>query len=149
MDPEYQRRMYIEGLGFDGCELDPPRESGAIFERRMRVVPRLELPGPIRKLLGERFAYFEHIRYDRETKHWDWHLEMPVLGQRLTIAGDIEMEPKGELTCTRKANFRIEARIFGVGGLLEKTAKKEVLANFEKSVPMFGKFGESGPVPPL
>ena len=133
LDPKFQRRMYMEGLGFESIEVDAMQESGGVLKRSLKAVPKVQLPGPVRKILGERFAYTEEQSYDAAKGLWLWNLVIPSAGKRLHIGGDITISARGENACVRRTSFVIEAKIFGVGGLIEKTTKKETLENYEKS----------------
>lgn len=142
-DPEFQRRMYLEGLGFESIEVPAFAERNGMLERVLKAVPKVDLPGPVRKVLGERFGYEEHQHFDRAKDLWTWRLVIPTVGDRLRISGDIRIRADGDGACVRTTNFEIEAKIFGVGGLLEKTTKKETLQNYEKSAAFLNAHGPS------
>lgn len=132
LDPEFNRGIYLQGLGFDEFDVVSQVEKSGETTRVLRVVPRVNLPKPIVKLLGESFAYEEHVTYRAAEGFWRWDLNIPAAGDRVKIGGNIELRPKGQ-NCIRHTTFEIEAKVFGIGGLIEKSAKKEVMGSYDKS----------------
>lgn len=134
LDPEFQRRIHVEGLGFQEFSLESQEERGCVMHRVVKVSPRVDMPGPIQKLLGDSMSYKEFVSFDRDTKQWLWRLEMPGAGRTIHVGGEIEISPgRGGQGCIRRTHFTVECKIFGVGSLIEKTIKKETLANYERS----------------
>lgn len=135
LDDEYEKRNCLENYGFFSWELVERRETEAQIVRRIRAVPKLDLPAAVAKLLGSRFAYTEENIFDRATKVLRSHMTPSVLGDRLSSDTVVRCEPAGEGRCRRICDLSVEARIFGVGGLVEASLEKSMRDAWEKSVP--------------
>jgi len=131
LDDAFERELYRDGLRFPGYELLENRESDGEIIRRIRVVPRLDLPGPVEKLLGKSFAYTEEGSFDRKAQVWRSKFIPSVLVDRLTSTVVVRAEPAGEGRCRRTVDYAVEARIFGVGGMVESALEKSVRGGWE------------------
>lgn len=129
-DESYLRALYLDELEY---------RSFAVLEigdtsRKLRIVPKMNLPAPVAKLIGESFAYEEHGTLDRPKNQWTWRMVQPAnLDPRtkprkdaVTMHGTIRVEASGEARCRRTDSFSVEAKIFGLGGLIESSIEKEL-----------------------
>jgi hypothetical protein len=126
-DREYNQKLYLEGLGFKQFEILEITDTS----RRMRGVPKMTLPGPVAKLLGDSFGYEEIGTFDRPGNIFRWKMQPNTMKDKLFTEGSIKIEPMGDKV-KRTNSASIEAKVFGVGGLLEGTAEKEMTASWEK-----------------
>jgi len=134
LDVDFQRRIHLEGLGFQKYELESQDERGDVMHRVAQVIPRVDMPKALTKVLGDSIGYKEFVTFDRVKKDWKWHLKMSGPGAKIHVGGTIELLPgRNESGCIRRTHFEVECKIFGVGGLIEKTVKTETLANYEKA----------------
>ncbi|MFO0715204.1 MAG: DUF2505 family protein [Sandaracinus sp.] len=140
LDPAYVRALYLETLGYRGLDVLEMTESS----RKMRVVPKLALPAPIQKLIGDSFAYEDHGALDRAKNVWTWQMVQPsqlAPGAKpkpgiVTTRGVVRLEAVGERECRRTDELTIEANVFGIGGMVESAAEKEARAGWALEVPM-------------
>jgi hypothetical protein len=125
-DPEYLKKLYLEVLAF---------KDFAVLEvtdtvRKVRVVPKVNMPGPIAKLLGDRFTYEEHGT--REGNLWTWRMVHPPGSSGIVqTRGTNRIEPVGS-GIRRNDEIIVEGKVFGLGGLIEKTVEKEIHASSAK-----------------
>ena len=130
LDESYLRALYLDELesrAFDVLEI------GA-SSRKLRIVPKMKLPAPVAKLIGESFAYEEHGALDRATNEWTWHMVQPAnldpkrkpRKDAVTMRGTVRVEPSGDGHCRRTDRFTVEAKIFGLGALIESSIEKEL-----------------------
>src|SRR5262249_31075375 len=131
LDDAFERELYRDGLRFPVYELLENRETESEIIRRIRVVPKLDLPGPVAKVLGSSFAYTEEGRFDKAARLWTSKFIPSVLADRLTSTVAVRAEPAGEGRCRRTIDYTVEARIFGVGGLVESALEKNVRGGWE------------------
>ncbi|NUP10229.1 MAG: DUF2505 domain-containing protein [Polyangiaceae bacterium] len=127
-DAEYNKKLYSDGLGFKEFEILEQSET----KRRMRGVPKMNLPGPVAKLLGDRFGYEEQGSFDKASNKFSWKMLPNTMGDKLFTNGFTKIEPAGDGKVRRISEANIEAKVFGVGGLLESTAEKEVRDSWDK-----------------
>lgn len=136
-DDEYNDRMFKEALSFPVYKRvkfdDGPKEITRVID----VVPKMaDLPGPLKKLVGDNTGYRENGRFDKQTQRYELEVIPNKLADKLTIKGVMFTEPAGEGKCKRVFDAKVEARIFGVGGMLEK----RIVADMEQSYGVGAKF---------
>jgi hypothetical protein len=133
LDDTFERELFHDALRFDGYELLENRQTEDEIVRRIRCVPRLELPARVRKVLGPGIAYMEEGRFDRKAQVWRSRFIPSVLADRLTSTVEVRAEPAGPGRCRRTIEYTVEARIFGVGGMVESALEKSVRSGWENS----------------
>ena len=129
-DESYLRALYLEEL--ESRAFDVLAISDA--SRKLLIVPKMKLPAPVAKLIGDSFAYEEHGTLDRATNEWTWRMVQPAnldpkskpRKDAVTMHGTVRIEPSGEGHCRRTDSFTVEAKIFGLGGLIESSIEKEL-----------------------
>jgi hypothetical protein len=132
-DEEVNRRLYLDKLGFHEFEvLEKSPEK-----RVIRVVPKLDVPGPLKKLLGDRFAYEEHGTFDKQKSIWRWKTIPNTLRDKMTNEGTVVVEAAEAGKCIRRDEAKVEAKVFGLGSLIEGTVEKEVQAAWKKAADFF------------
>ncbi|MEM9691535.1 MAG: DUF2505 domain-containing protein [Myxococcota bacterium] len=129
--PEYGRTYYLEEMqAFSYEVLEQSETKGEI-----RIVPRLNMPGPVMKVLGDRPSYVEHSVYDPAAHHWSWHWVPAVMPDKLSVKGSMTLEDAGEGRTRRIHRATLEAKVFGVGSLIEKATEKEIRDAWSKETP--------------
>jgi hypothetical protein len=127
-DERYTRALFLEALQFKDCAVLEQTESA----RKLRLVPKVNLPGVVQKLVGDAFAYEEHGTFDRARGEWTWR--MVPRKEIVATRGRTRIEPVSETECRRTDEVFIEGKVFGLGGLIESTAEKEVRASWPKEL---------------
>jgi hypothetical protein len=118
---EYNRRLFKEALGFPVWELKKNEDKGERVERIVDVVPKLaDLPAPIKKVVGENVGYREEGVFDKQARRYRINIVPNKLGDKLTVKGELWVEPVGEGKCKRIFDAVVSAKIFGIGGMIEK-----------------------------
>ena len=144
LDPAYTRALYLDELQYRGFEVLDITES----TRKLRVTPKLNLPGPIQTLIGDAFVYEDHGTLDRGANTWRWQMVQPAQlapGAKprknvVTTRGTIRVEAIGERECRRSDELIIEAHIFGLGGVIESSAEKEARAAWDKEFALLARW---------
>jgi len=148
LDTEYLRALYLGALGHKGFDVLEVTETS----RKLRVVPKMKLPGPVDALIGNSFAYEDHGTLDRAKNEWTWRMVQPKdLDPRakprkdvLTARGTVRVEPVGDGQCRRTDEVVIEAKIFGLGGVIESSAEKELSGAWAKEFAFLTKWLDEG-----
>jgi hypothetical protein len=94
----------------------------------------MKLPAPVAKLIGDSFAFEDHGTLDRAEGEWTWRMVQPAnLDSKtkarkdvVTMHGTVRIEASGDGHCRRTDEFTIEAKIFGLGSLIESSIEKEL-----------------------
>jgi hypothetical protein len=131
LDAGFQREMLTQGLGFPMPEVEDPRPSGDKLLRNMKVTPKVDLPGPVARVLGSKLGYVEHGEYEPATHTWRWRLEFNVMPDKLKTSGVVRTHMEGS-KLIRVAEMEVEAKVFGIGGLIEGTMDKSLHEGWEK-----------------
>ncbi len=139
-DKTFNERLYLEALGFPDFQIQDQKETEGQITRRVTGTPKMNLPGVLAKLLGPNFRYTEEGTFDKAQKTWRWKMTPSVLAEKLRQEGTLRVEPAGEGKVRRVAEMIIEAKIFGVGGLLESTAEKQLRAGWDDSAVFMNKY---------
>ena len=132
LDADWTRELFEDGLKFH-CELGPLEESAGVKRREMKVVPKVELPGPVAKLFGDKLGYTERARLTVATEVWAYELTLNMLSDKIRLGGEMTVKPLGDDRLTRISKMWVEAKIFGIGGLVEKAAEKNMRDGWNKS----------------
>lgn len=132
-DPEWTRSLILEGLGFATCDIEPVVEAGGKKSRTMRVTPKLDIPAAVAKILGPKLGYTENGRLDVATGEWSYEIVLSVMSDRIRMGGKLRVDPDGPGRCKRRSSLWCEVKVFGVGGLIEKAAEKNMRDGWEKA----------------
>lgn len=130
-DRDFSAEMF-RALGFPRWEVVKQEEDEKRIERIVSATPKLDVPGPIAKLLGPGFSYREEGVFDRADKAFRFAMKTPLEG-KLRTEGVLRCEPKGEGACVRVVDLRAEAKLFGLGGMLEAATEKSLRAGWNDS----------------
>lgn len=132
LDEEYTRTLYLDALQFKNVTILAKTDT----TRRILVVPKVNLPGPIAKLIGDAFAYEEHGTLDRANNLWSWRMVQPG-GKRELVStrGTTRLVSTGEKSCRRTDDVTAEGKVFGLGGIIESSVEKELHASWAKEWP--------------
>jgi hypothetical protein len=131
-DVEFNRTMYMEGLGFSSWKELETRELDDTLQRVVEIVPPVgDLPGPLRKLIGDGFGYREEGSLDKKSQRYQVKAIPSRLADKIKVEGVLWCEPEGESSCRRFFEGTVEAKIFGVGGLLENRIIADMRRNYD------------------
>ena len=130
LDESYVRTLYVDELEyhtFDILEL-------STTSRKLRIAPNIRLPAPVAKLIGDSFVYEEHGTLDRANNEWTWRMVQPAnldskrkpRKDAVIMHGTARIEASGAGHCRRTDASSVEAKIFGLGSLIESTIDKEL-----------------------
>ncbi len=133
LDPDFNKALFLKGLEFPGYEMLDLQESEGEVLRKVRIQPNVNAPGPVKKLLGDRFEYVEDGRLDRKSQKWTWTTTPSAAKGKLRSEGTLTLEAIGEDRCRRMAEIMVEAKVFGIGSLIEGNFEKELKNGWEKS----------------
>ncbi|NUQ76604.1 MAG: DUF2505 family protein [Polyangiaceae bacterium] len=132
-DKEFNETLFLKELSFPEYKIIEARETDTEIIRKISGQPKMDLPGPIAKLLGSGFRYTEEGRFNKASKQWSWKMTPSTLADKLRNEGTMRIEKLGEDRVRRIADITVEAKVFGIGGLLESTTEKELRSGWDKS----------------
>lgn len=143
-DKEFNEKLYREGLEFPEWKIEEQTENDAEVKRRTKGRPKLKnVPGPVAKILGDSFGYVETGSMSKKEKVWRWKLTPSTLADKIRQEGQLRIEVLGDDKVRRHVEMLIEAKVFGLGGILESTAEKQLRDGWEDSAKFMNKWIES------
>lgn len=136
-DPEYNRKLYLEGLKFSAFDvLEETSPPDGRRTRKVRVAPRLDAPAAIKKVIGDSMTYVEEGRLETlgpNTPRWVSHVTPSTLADKTRVSTEFWLERTGPNQSDRVAQFEVEVKIFGIGGMFEGFLKKSMEDNYAKA----------------
>lgn len=133
----YSRALYLEGLQFKGYRVISLEETS----RKLHLSPKLNVPGPVAKLIGDSFAYEQHGSFDRAAGLFSWRMVQPgdVKGKpgAITSSGTIRVTADGADRCTRTDQVTVSASVFGLAGMIESAMEKELKSSWDTEIAFF------------
>ena len=139
-DKGFNEKLYLEGLGFPEYKTLEQTETDTQITRKVHGQPKMDMPGPVAKLFGSGFAYTEEGSMDMASKVWRWKLTPSTMADKMRTEGTVRIEPIGDNKVRRIADISIEAKIFGVGGLIESSAEKQLREGWDRSAVFMNKY---------
>lgn len=122
-DPEFNSRVFKEELKFpeySATQTDGPQG----LTRTVKATPKMDLPGPLAKLFGGSFRYTEEGSFDKATQTWKWKTVPAMMADKIRNEGSMRVESIAPGKIKRTAEIFLEAKIFGLGGMLESSGEK-------------------------
>jgi Protein of unknown function (DUF2505) len=134
LDDAYNRELFLDELHFESWRVLRSEERGTEVHRVIEAVPRLgDLPGAIKRLLSDGASYQEQGVVDRTRQRYRLEVTPKSLASKLSISGELFTTPLGERSCRRTYVARVEARVFGVGGLIEDRLLHDIERSYAKA----------------
>jgi hypothetical protein len=137
LDEEYNRRLFKDALGFPVYDVTESKETDTEVRRSIKAVPKLgPMPGPLKAVIGEGIGYVENGVLDKKARRYTSDITPNKLADKVTIKGAMTTQPKGDNKCLRVFECKVNAKIFGVGGMLEK----RVISDMQESYAVAAEF---------
>ncbi|MCC6552508.1 MAG: DUF2505 domain-containing protein [Polyangiaceae bacterium] len=143
-DKTFNEDLFLKSLGFPRYRIVDQRETDTEIIRKIEGQPKMNMPGPIVKLLGSGFSYSEEGRLNKATRTWTWKMTPSTLADKMRNEGTVRIEKVGDSKVRRITEIVIEAKIFGVGGLLESSAEKQMREGWDDSARFMNKWIAEG-----
>ncbi|MCS6913794.1 MAG: DUF2505 family protein [Myxococcota bacterium] len=132
-DRTFNDRLYRGALGFPEFQVLEQTETDTQITRRAVGMPKMNLPGPVMKVLGPGFRYTEEGTFDRAQRIFRWRMTPSVLADKLRQEGTVRTESLGPGRVRRIAELMVEARVLGLGGLMESSAERQLREGWDTS----------------
>lgn len=135
LDDEYNRKLFLDALHYTDWKVLRSEERGHEVHRVIECTPALpsDLPGALKRLLGDGLGYEEHGVLDREKQRYRVDVKPRSLASKMTITGELSTEPLGPHSCRRIYVPKVEARVLGVGGMIEQRLLDDIEKSYNKS----------------
>ena len=137
---EYNTRLFAEALGFGYEVLSFEEEPNGVRRRKVRIEPRAEMPGFMKKLIGDGIQYLEEGSFDPVKKLWTYKVTTSKLTEKIQISGTFFAEPKGDKKVDRVCVLTVNVKIPLVGGKVEEFIIKTTRDSYDKVQVFTNKF---------
>lgn len=126
-------RQMDQALGLGSKELIEEVDDEAIYKRVNMVRPQRDLPRALRKVLGDKgLGFFETTIHYKGEFRLEWKMKTEMMPDRIFGGGEILILDDNGATI-RRVSGEINAKIFGVGGMIEKTSVENVRESYDKA----------------
>ena len=139
VDVEFNVALY-KALEFPEWKLLETKETDTEIVRTVKARPKMDAPATVVKLLGSSFGYDEVNRFDKVSKTAKFVIKTNVLTEKLRNEGTIKCEPRGEGKSLRIVEIIAEAKVFGVGGMIESSFEKSFRTGWQQSADFVNKW---------
>lgn len=140
LDKDFNTALYLDVLGFPEFRIIEQTETDTQATRKVVGQPKMNMPAPVMKLLGSGFRYTEEGKLDKKAGLWSWKMTPSTLADKLRNDGSFRVEAAGDRRCRRVTEIVIEAKIFGVGGMVESNTEKTMRDGWDRSAVFMNKW---------
>jgi Protein of unknown function (DUF2505) len=132
LSTEYNHALFKDYLRFPVWRVGSQRTEGTVIHRVIEVEPHLgDLPGPIKKVIGDNFGYKEDGAYDVAARRYKVRVVPNRLSDKILVNAEQSTEPGPGGTCRRIFRATIDVKIFGIGNLIEKKIAADTTHAYE------------------
>jgi len=131
---EFNKKLYEGALKFPGWKLVDSKEDDAKIVRRVQVDPPVgDLPGPVKKVIGDRLAYTEEGTFDKKTKRYSFKVTPSTMADKTKVSGELWAEKIGDKKIRRMCRISVEVKVFMVGGMVEDRIMQDLRSSYDNS----------------
>ena len=125
-DPEFTAALLREAIKVDDFKILKFEENEREIVRVSTGRPRINAPAAVQKIIGDNFSYTETGRLDRATQIWHWNIALSSFTEKTRNEGTMRVESIGPNRIRRTGDAIVEAKIFGMGGMMESGMEKQM-----------------------
>ena len=130
-DADFNRKLFLEHLRFEHWEVAKMEENDNEIRRTLDIIPTVgDMPGPLKKFASD-LGFREEAVFNKKTKVHRFKVIPNKMANKLNIEGQVTVEEKGN-SVVRIVRFEVNAKIFGIGGLLEQRIIADTKVNYDK-----------------
>lgn len=132
-DEEYNRRLH-KAMALKEYTIFEKDEDEKELRRKVRVVPERDLPSMLKKIVGDAgLSYVEVAVFHKKEHKIDWKVLPDIMKDKVDSHGYFLVSPLGKGRCRREVDGVVEVKVFGVGGMVEKTIVENLQSSYEKA----------------
>lgn len=133
-DEAFNKQMYEGDMKFPSWKLLESKDSGDKIQRKVFVDPPAgDLPGPIKKALGNSLAYTEEGTFDKTTKRYTFKVTPAALADKTKINGELWAEKIGDKKMRRMCKINVEVKVMLVGGMIQDRILQDLQKSYDTS----------------
>lgn len=130
-DKEYNDRLFKDHLRFSKFNvLELRKEPDGTVHKRVDCNPGIELPGAVKRVIGDLSGYLEEGVFDPISKRYRANITPGAAADKIRTLIEIFVEPKGPGRSERVVQVDNEVKIFGVGRVAEKFLEQQLRTTY-------------------
>jgi hypothetical protein len=134
-DADFNKKMYLDALKFPQWKLLDSKDDDAKIWRKVQVDPPTgDMPGAVKKVIGDRLSYVEEGTFDKKTKRYAFKVTPSTLAEKTKVAGEMWVEKLGDKKIVRHTKISVEVKVFMVGGLVEDRIIADLRSSYDKGL---------------
>ncbi|MFD4561477.1 DUF2505 family protein [Streptomyces sp. NPDC058469] len=139
LDSRREDDLYKGELKYRSYVMSGRRESDERVVRRTVFQRAMQLPAPAAKLLGADFSEVEDGTFEKADRLWTWKVTPSSQADKIRHEGHLRVEDVDAVRTRLRLEFTYEAKIFGIGGLLESVMEKNLREEWDRTVAFYNR----------
>ncbi len=141
LDEEFNKRLYFDTLRFPVWKIVDQKVTDDFVERKVEVQPLIEnLPGALKKVMGDRFGYVEEGKLDRKANRYRFRVVPSSMPDKTHISGEMRTERLGDKKVRRIVDFSVEVKVMLIGKVIEQKTLDDTRASYDKMAVLFRQY---------
>jgi hypothetical protein len=141
LDEGYNRTLFVENLKFASWREARRDTKDGLLHRVVEAVPPIgEVPAALKAVIGQGAGYEERGVLDRAKKTYRIEVVPNRMADKIEVRLELSTLPVADNRCRRLVRGTVSAKIFAVGGLLEKKLVSDLEKSYAKSVDITNRF---------
>lgn len=132
LDEAFNKKLFEGALKFPGWKLLESKDDGGKITRRVQVDPPVgDLPGALKKVIGDKLAYTEEGTFDKASKRYTFKVTPSTMADKTKVSGEMWAEPLGDKKIRRVCRISVEVKVFMVGSMVEERILSDLRASYD------------------
>ena len=133
-DEAFNKKLYEGALKFPKWQLLDSKEDDNKITRRVQVDPPMgDLPGPVKKVIGDKLGYVEEGSFDKKAKRYSFKVTPSTMAEKTKVSGELWVEKIGDKKLRRLCKISVEVKVFVVGGMVEDRIMADLRSSYDNS----------------
>lgn len=132
LNAEHRAEREVGGCGAVSFRILSSGWDGDEYQQVAEIVEQVTAPAAVRKIFGETSRIEETSRYTHGGNIARISYRPNIMGDRVRMEGRLECTPLEESRCRVVLELEITAKVFGIGGIVERLVAKELPARQAK-----------------
>jgi hypothetical protein len=132
-DRKFNEGLFKDYLKFPGYAVLEEKDEGSKVVRKVQVDPPVAgLPGPVKKVVGDRFSYIENGTFDKAAHKYTFTVTPSTMADKTKVNGELWTEKLGDKKVVRRVRMTIEVKVFMVGSMIEDRITEDLKVSYDK-----------------
>lgn len=130
----FNDELYHRILKFPGYKLLDSSDTPEKRTKKVRIDPPVTgVPGPLKKVIGDRLSYVEEGALDKKTMRYTFQVTPSTKPDKTKTVGELWCEKLGDNKIARYAKIFVEVKVFAIGGMIEDKIIGDLRNSYEAS----------------